>query len=62
MTKKLFALLITLTIISTSSAFADWVVPASSLPQNARSFIQKIYPNAQIWKVERDDGKFEVKL
>ncbi|MBW5390947.1 hypothetical protein E6A51_12285, partial [Brachyspira hampsonii] len=62
MTKKLFALLITLTIISTSSAFADWVVPASSLPQNARSFIQQIYPNTQIWKVERDDGKFEVKL
>ena len=62
MTKKLFALLITLTIISTSNAFADWMVPASSLPQNARSFIQQIYPNTQIWKVERDDGKFEVKL
>ncbi|WP_028330853.1 PepSY-like domain-containing protein [Brachyspira alvinipulli] len=62
MTKKLFALLITLTIISTSSLFADWVVPVSSLPQNARSFIQQIYPNTQIWKVERDDGKFEVKL
>ena len=62
MTKKLFALLITLTIISTSNAFADWVVPASSLPQNARSFIQQVYPGVQIWKVERDDGKFEVKL
>ena len=34
MTKKLFALLITLTVVSTSSLFADWVVPASSLPQN----------------------------
>ena len=55
MTKKLFALLITLTIISTSSAFADWIVPASSLPQNAKSFIQKVYPDAQIWKAERDD-------
>ncbi|MCZ9961155.1 PepSY-like domain-containing protein [Brachyspira hyodysenteriae] len=62
MTKKLFALLITLTIISTSSAFADWVVPASSLPQKARSFIQQVYPNVQIWMVERDGGKFEVKL
>ena len=62
MTKKLFALLITLTIISTSSAFADWIVPASSLPQNAKSFIQRVYPNAQVWKAERDDGKFEVKL
>ena len=62
MTKKLFALLITLTIFSYSSAFADWIVPASSLPQNARNFINQVYPNAQIWKVERDGGKFEVKL
>ena len=61
MTKKLFALLI-ITIISASNAFADWIVPISSLPQNSRSFIQQIYPDAQIWKVERDDGKFEVKL
>lgn len=62
MTKKLFALLITLTVISTSNAFADWVVPVSSLPQKSKSFIQQVYPNAQIWMVERDGGKFEVKL
>ena len=62
MTKKIFALLISLTIISTSSLFADWVVPVSSLPQKARAFIQRVYPGAQIWKVERDDGKFDVKL
>ena len=62
MTKKLFALLITLTVFSTSNVFADWIVPASSLPQKSKAFIQQVYPNAQIWKVERDDGKFEVKL
>ena len=62
MTKKLFTLLISLTILSTSSLFADWVVPPSSLPQKARSFIKRVYPNAQIWKVERDGGKFEVDL
>ena len=62
MTKKIFALLITLTIVSTSSLFADWVVPASSLPQKSRAFIQRVYPGVQIWKVERDGGKFEVKL
>ena len=62
MTKKLLALLISLTILSTSSLFADWVVPASSLPQKSRAFIQRIYPGVKIWKVERDDGKFEVKL
>ena len=60
MTKKLLTLLIALTI--TSSLFADWVVPASSLPQKARAFIQSTYPNAQIWMVERDGRKFEVKL
>ena len=62
MTKKLLALLISLTILSTSSLFADWVVPASALPQKARAFIRRVYPNVQIWKVERDGGKFEVKL
>ena len=62
MTKKIFALSITLTIVSTSSLFADWVVPASSLPQKSRAFIQRVYPGVQIWKVERDGGKFEVKL
>ena len=62
MTKKLFALLITLTVVSTSSAFADWLVPASSLPQKSQSLISQLYPDAQIWKVERDGRKFEVKL
>ena len=59
---KFLTLLISLTIFASSSLFADWVVPASSLPQESRAFIQKVYPNAQIWKVERDGGKFEVKL
>ncbi len=59
---KFLTLLISLTIFASSSLFADWVVPASSLPQKSRAFIQKVYPNAQIWKVERDGGKFEVKL
>ncbi|WP_295155400.1 PepSY-like domain-containing protein [uncultured Brachyspira sp.] len=62
MTKKLLALLITLTAISTSNLFADWVVPPSSLPQKARNFIRRVYPNVQIWKVERDGRKFEVDL
>ena len=59
---KFLTLLISLTIFASSSLFADWVVPASSLPQKSRAFIQRVYPNAQIWKVERDGGKFEVKL
>ncbi|WP_295163549.1 PepSY-like domain-containing protein [uncultured Brachyspira sp.] len=62
MIKKLFALLVSLTVISTSSLFADWIVPVSALPQKARTFIKRVYPNAQIWKVERDGRKFEVDL
>ena len=51
---KLFSLLLTITILASSSLFADgWLVPATSLPQNASTFIKTTYPDAQIWKVER---------
>ncbi|MEI0580890.1 PepSY-like domain-containing protein [Brachyspira pilosicoli] len=62
MTKKLLCFLTILTIFSTSIVFADMVVPASALPKQAVTFIKKVYPNAQIWKVERDGGKFDVEL
>lgn len=58
--RKTFALPITL--LFASILFADMVVPVSQLPQSAQSFIQRTFPNAQIFKVERDDGKFDVKL
>lgn len=48
--------------LSSSMVFGDWIVPASSLPQKARTFINSTFPGVQIWKVERDGGKFEVKL
>ena len=59
-TRKIFALSIAL--VFASVLFADMVVPISALPQNARSFIQRTFPNAQIFKVERDDGKFKAEL
>lgn len=59
--QRLLILVFTLAL-SSSIAFADWIVPASSLPQKARTFISSTFPGAQIWKVERDGGKFEVKL
>ena len=62
MTKKLLSSLIVLSIFSTSILFADMVVPALALPNQAVTFIKKIYPNAQIWKVERDGAKFDVEL
>ena len=58
--RKTFALLITLSLASI--LFADMVVPVSQLPKSAQSFIQKTFPSAQIFKVERDDGKFKAKL
>lgn len=58
--RKTFALPITL--LFASILFADMIVPVSQLPQSAQSFIQRTFPNAQIFKVERDDGKFDVKL
>ena len=61
--KKLSILFVSLMVLSVSSLFADdWVVPVSQLPANARSFIQKVFPDAQIFKVERDGRKFDVKL
>ena len=49
-------------MISFSSLFADWVIPAESLPERARQFIAQNFSDAQIWYVESDDGKFEVEL
>ncbi|WP_239650425.1 PepSY-like domain-containing protein, partial [Brachyspira hyodysenteriae] len=49
-------------ILSASSLFADMVVPPSALPQQANAFIQRAFPGAQIWKVERDGRKFDVQL
>ena len=61
--KKLSILFVSLMVLSVSSLFADdWVVPVSQLPANAKSFIQKVFPDAQIFKVERDGRKFDVKL
>ncbi|MEI0488159.1 PepSY-like domain-containing protein [Brachyspira pulli] len=61
--KKLSILFLSLMVLSVSSLFADdWVVPVSQLPANARSFIQRVFPDAQIFKVERDGRKFDVKL
>lgn len=58
--RKTLALLIGLLL--SSVLFADMIVPISQLPKSSQSFIQKNFPNAQILKVERDDGKFDVKL
>ena len=60
--KKLSIFLASLFILSASSLFADMVVPPSALPQQANAFIQRVFPGAQIWKVERDGRKFDFQL
>ena len=62
MIKKSLALFIAIISLSATSLFADMVVPVSALPKTAVNFIKKIYPDAQIWKVERDGAKFDVNL
>lgn len=49
-------------LLLSSLVFGDWVVPATALPPKALSFITTNFPDAQIWKVERDGLKYEVKL
>ena len=61
MTKRLLVLGLILGL-SSSMVFGDWIVPASSLPQKSRAFINSAFPSVQIWKVKRDGGKFDVKL
>ena len=59
---KILKIIIILTIISCSNLFCDWVVPVESLPERARQFVAQAFPDAQIWYIENDDGKFEVEL
>ena len=61
MTKKILVLCLILGL-SSSMVFGDWIVPVSALPQKSRAFINSTFPGVQVWKVERDGGKFEVKL
>ena len=60
--KKLSIFLASLFILSASSLFFFFLVPPSALPQQASSFIQRVFPGTQIWKVERDGRKFDVQL
>lgn len=59
----LFILLIIISsFILFDEVFGDWYIPINSLPKNAQLFIKQIYPQAQIWSVEKDGLKYEVKL
>ena len=59
---KILKIILTVIIISSSSLFADWIIPPESLPNKAKQFISQAFPDAQIWYVENDDGKYETEL
>ncbi|MBT8754579.1 PepSY-like domain-containing protein [Brachyspira hyodysenteriae] len=60
---KILKVILTIMIISSGSLFADdWIVSPEQLPQRAKQFIAQVFPDAQIWYVEMDDGKYEVEL
>ena len=51
---KITTIILTITIFGASSLFADgWIVSPDTLPQRASALIKSVYPDAQIWKVER---------
>ena len=59
--KKVLILFSVFSVLS-CSLFADWVVDPATLPAKAKSFISANFADAQIFKVKRDDGRFDVKL
>ena len=60
--KKIMFLFSIFTVFSCSTLFADWIVDPATLPAQAKSFISSTFADAQVWKAERDGGKFEVSL
>lgn len=59
---KLFIKLISVAIMFSGVLFADTVVPATALPQNAQTFISSNFQGANVAYVEQDYDDFEVRL
>ncbi|WP_295160633.1 PepSY-like domain-containing protein [uncultured Brachyspira sp.] len=59
---KILKTVLIIIIIFSGFLFADWVISPEALPEKAKQFIYNNFSNAQIWYVENDDGKYEVKL
>lgn len=59
--KKLVYLAVVFALM-TSFAYADKMVPASSLPANAQSFLKTAFPGVETMYVEADWDDFEVRM
>lgn len=59
---KLFIKFISVGIMFSGVLFADMVVPATALPQNAQTFISSNFQGANVAYVEQDYDDFEVRL
>ncbi len=57
MKKILTVVLVALATVFSSSAFAGTTIDKSELPQASQEFIAKYFANAQIKKVEKDNGR-----
>ena len=51
--KKLFLVATALTVMSISAFAKGYIVSHDTLPAQASALIKNVYPDAQIWKVER---------
>ncbi|MEI0748132.1 PepSY-like domain-containing protein [Brachyspira pulli] len=59
---KMMKIVLAIIIFTSSTLLADRIIPPESLPDRAKQFISGAFPDAQIWYVELDDGKYEVEL
>ena len=61
--KKIFCLLIALTMLSTAALFADRYIPLNEVPQAVIATAKRTYPNAEIWAVEMEHyNVYKVKM
>ena len=51
--KKIFLVATAMSVMSISAFAKGYIVSPDTLPQQASALIKNVYPDAQIWKVER---------
>ena len=51
--KKIFLVATAMSVMSVSAFAKGYIVSPDTLPQQASALIKDVYPDAQIWKVER---------
>ena len=61
--KRLICVLTALTVIGSTSLFADWYIPLDQVPEAVMATAKKTYPDAEVWMVEMEHyNVYEVKM